>query len=83
MGRSVRRCNDLFAFFTLVGCARLQLGVHAADVALAASLTRGKVGVCRNVAQMVDEACQGAPDDRGAAIVTNWLQGLACVSASP
>eukprot|EP00242_Pyramimonas_sp_CCMP2087_P008329 CAMPEP_0198207834 /NCGR_PEP_ID=MMETSP1445-20131203/11257_1 /TAXON_ID=36898 /ORGANISM="Pyramimonas sp., Strain CCMP2087" /LENGTH=137 /DNA_ID=CAMNT_0043881001 /DNA_START=133 /DNA_END=546 /DNA_ORIENTATION=+ len=58
-------------------------GVQAADVALAASLTAGKIGVCSTAAQMVDEACQGAPDDRGAATVTNWLQGLACVSAGP
>jgi len=55
----------------------------AANVALAASLTAGKVSVCATAAQLVDEACQGAPDDRGAATVTNWLQGLACVSAGP
>jgi len=62
---------------------RRLLGMQAADKSLAASLTGGKVGVCSTAAQMVDDVCQGAPDDRGAATVTNWLQGLACVSAGP
>eukprot|EP00959_Pyramimonas_sp_CCMP1952_P434102 9090334-Pyramimonas_sp.AAC.1 len=61
-----------------------QLGRPAGqDAAMAKGLMDSKIGVCSSAAQMVDEACQGAPDDRGAAAVTNWLQGLACVSAGP
>jgi len=49
---------------------------HAVKVA-------GYVQVCIDAAKYVDEACQGAPDDRGAASVEHWVQSLGCTSAGP
>eukprot|EP00976_Prorocentrum_cordatum_P109961 1195110-Prorocentrum_minimum.AAC.6 len=75
-----KRCSRRLSHFSTTVLSS-QLGMSANQDA--AGFMNKKIGVCSSAAQMVDEACQGAPDDRGAAAVTNWLQGLACVSAGP
>eukprot|EP00240_Pyramimonas_obovata_P011648 CAMPEP_0118920798 /NCGR_PEP_ID=MMETSP1169-20130426/229_1 /TAXON_ID=36882 /ORGANISM="Pyramimonas obovata, Strain CCMP722" /LENGTH=117 /DNA_ID=CAMNT_0006861389 /DNA_START=96 /DNA_END=449 /DNA_ORIENTATION=+ len=41
-----------------------------------------EMGICSMVAQKVDGTCSGAPDDRGAEAVAQWLSALGCYSAN-
>jgi hypothetical protein len=40
----------------------------------------GHVGLCTDAVQLVDKACEGAPDDHGAESVVKWLDALGCTA---
>jgi hypothetical protein len=80
--------SSLVCSFTSICFSRWvpsQLGKDAPLVKAMAKQVKaaGNGGVCSIAADLVDEACQGAPDDRGAATLAPWLNSFSCISAQP